>query len=91
MAKQLNYLTMFGFQKLYFNKQELTKVCLIIKAFVSKYPTNKHLANATEEEVLKLWQGLGYYSRARNLYSTAKFIANELNGVFPSSYQDLLN
>ncbi len=59
------------------------------KAFVSKYPLIKDLADATEEEVLKLWQGLGYYSRARNLYSTAKFIANELNGEFPSSYQGL--
>ena len=60
------------------------------KAFVSKYPLIIDLADATEEEVLKLWQGLGYYSRARNLYSTAKFIANELNGEFPSSYQDLI-
>ena len=60
------------------------------KAFISKYPTIRDLANATEEEVLKLWQGLGYYSRARNLYSTAKFIADELHGVFPSNYQDLI-
>ena len=60
------------------------------KAFISKYPTIRDLANATEEEVLKLWQGLGYYSRARNLYSTAKFIAEELHGVFPSNYQDLI-
>jgi A/G-specific adenine glycosylase len=60
------------------------------KAFVSKYPQIKDLANATEEEVLKLWQGLGYYSRARNLYSTAKFITNDLNGEFPSSYQGLV-
>ena len=60
------------------------------KTFVSAYPSIKDLANATEEEVLKLWQGLGYYSRARNLYSTAKFITNELNGEFPSSYSGLI-
>jgi len=48
------------------------------------------LANAPEEEVLKLWQGLGYYSRARNLHATAKYISEELNGVFPSNYKDLL-
>ena len=60
------------------------------KTFVSAYPSIKDLANATEEEVLKLWQGLGYYSRARNLYSTAKFITNELNGEFPSSYLGLI-
>lgn len=60
------------------------------KAFVSKYPTVKKLANAAEQEVLKLWQGLGYYSRARNLHSTAKYVSNELNGVFPTSYRELI-
>ena len=59
--------------------------------FVETYPTVELLANAEEDEVLKLWQGLGYYSRARNLHSTAKFIVNEYNGVFPSEYKDVLN
>lgn len=59
-------------------------------AFVNKYPTVFDLANAQEEDVLKLWQGLGYYSRARNLHTSAKYIANELNGVFPNTYKDLL-
>ena len=59
-------------------------------AFVKKYPTIFDLAQATEEDVLKLWQGLGYYSRARNLHSTAKHIAFSLNGVFPNNYKDLL-
>jgi A/G-specific adenine glycosylase len=59
-------------------------------AFVESYPTVHDLANANEEEVLKLWQGLGYYSRARNLHATAKRIANELRGVFPSTYSDLI-
>lgn len=58
--------------------------------FLSVFPTIKELANAPEEEVLKLWQGLGYYSRARNLHATAKYISGELNGVFPSTYKDLL-
>ena len=48
------------------------------------------MANASEEQVLKLWQGLGYYSRARNLHKTAKQIAFELNGEFPKNYNDLL-
>jgi A/G-specific adenine glycosylase len=43
-----------------------------------------------EEQVLKLWQGLGYYSRARNLHKTAQNIAFELNGIFPDNYTDLL-
>jgi len=59
-------------------------------AFVTKYPTIFNLANASEEAVLKLWQGLGYYSRARNLHATAKYIANDLDGVFPNNYKDLI-
>ncbi|OEK09443.1 A/G-specific adenine glycosylase [Flavivirga aquatica] len=60
------------------------------EAFVAKYPTVFDLANANESDVLKLWQGLGYYSRARNLHATSKQIASELEGVFPNNYKDLL-
>jgi A/G-specific adenine glycosylase len=59
-------------------------------SFVDAFPTVFGLANADEEQVLKLWQGLGYYSRARNLHKTAQYIANELEGVFPNNYNDLL-
>ncbi|MEZ4801807.1 MAG: A/G-specific adenine glycosylase [Gelidibacter sp.] len=59
-------------------------------AFVTKFPTIFHLANAEEHEVLKLWQGLGYYSRARNLHFTAKHIVKDLHGKFPDSYKDLI-
>lgn len=59
--------------------------------FAETYPTVELLANAEEDEVLKLWQGLGYYSRARNLHSTAKLITYEYNGIFPSEYRDVLN
>ncbi len=58
--------------------------------FMETFPTIMELANAPEEQVLRLWQGLGYYSRARNLHKTAKYIAEELNGVFPSTYSDIL-
>jgi A/G-specific adenine glycosylase len=58
--------------------------------FISTFPTVFDLANAPEEKVLKLWQGLGYYSRARNLHFTAKYIVDEFNGVFPSNFHDLL-
>ena len=57
--------------------------------FVEKFPTVNALANATEDQVLKLWQGLGYYSRARNLHHTAKKIAFEQGGVFPTTYKEL--
>ena len=57
--------------------------------FIDHYPTINDLANAQEEEVLKDWQGLGYYSRARNLHETAKFISKELNNIFPSIHNDI--
>lgn len=60
-------------------------------SFTEAFPTVFDLAKANEEEVLKLWQGLGYYSRARNLHATAKYIANNLNGVFPTDYKSLLH
>ncbi len=59
-------------------------------AFTETYPTVEDLANASEQEVLKLWQGLGYYSRARNLHFTAKYIVNELQEKFPTNYKELL-
>lgn len=59
-------------------------------SFTEAFPTIFDLANANEEQVLKLWQGLGYYSRARNLHKTAQTIAFEMNGVFPDNYNDLL-
>ncbi|HQV35611.1 MAG: A/G-specific adenine glycosylase [Flavobacterium sp.] len=59
-------------------------------AFVETFPTVFDLANASEEQVLKLWQGLGYYSRARNLHKTAQLVAFDLGGNFPTSYQELL-
>lgn len=58
--------------------------------FIETYPTLTALASADERELLRLWQGLGYYSRARNLHQTAKFITSELGGQFPATYTDLL-
>lgn len=61
------------------------------KRFVAEFPTIADLANAPEDKVLKLWQGLGYYSRARNLHTTAKYIAEKHRGVFPHEYKDILS
>ena len=58
--------------------------------FTDVFPTIFDLANATEDQVLKLWQGLGYYSRARNLHFTAKFITEQCYGKFPDKYHKLL-
>src|SRR5688572_14166873 len=54
--------------------------------FVELFPRVEDLAAASEQEVLRIWQGLGYYSRARNLHATAKTIAEEYAGEFPSDY-----
>lgn len=58
--------------------------------FKENYPTIFDLANAPEDELMKHWEGLGYYSRARNLHTAAKFIAEELNGIFPKTYDDII-
>lgn len=58
--------------------------------FVKAFPTVTDLANAPEDDVLNLWQGLGYYSRARNLHSAAKMIATACKGKFPESYSEIL-
>jgi A/G-specific adenine glycosylase len=59
-------------------------------SFTTAFPTVFDLAQAHEEQVLKLWQGLGYYSRARNLHATAQHVVSEFAGVFPATYKDLL-
>lgn len=58
--------------------------------FTGRFPAVHDLAEAPEEEVLKLWQGLGYYSRARNLHQTARVISRDFSGRFPASYEELL-
>ena len=58
--------------------------------FVTRYPDVQKLAQASEKDVLSLWQGLGYYSRGRNLHKTAGLIVKEHNGIFPGNYDGLL-
>ncbi len=58
--------------------------------FIEQFPTVFDLAKASEEQVLKLWQGLGYYSRARNLHSTAKYIVNELEWKISINLSELI-
>lgn len=57
--------------------------------FVERYPTVRDLAAASEDEVLKLWQGLGYYSRARNLLTAARQVVADHTGAFPKTYDEL--
>ncbi len=58
--------------------------------FIERFPDIKALSKAKIEELLKVWQGLGYYSRARNMHHTAQIITSEYKGKFPSSYDELL-
>lgn len=58
--------------------------------FVNAFPDIATLASSAEDDVLLLWQGLGYYSRARNMHHTAKYILQELNGVFPDTFDEIV-
>ena len=58
--------------------------------FIAKYPAVKNIASATEEEVFKMWEGLGYYTRCKNIITTAKYISKELKGKFPTDYESIL-
>ena len=58
--------------------------------FIAAFPTIHHLAKAPELKVFKLWEGLGYYTRCKNLIVTAKYISKNLNGKFPDQYQAIL-
>lgn len=57
--------------------------------FLERFPDIRSLANAEEEEVMKIWQGLGYYSRARNMHHSARTIIHESHAEFPASYEEL--
>lgn len=59
--------------------------------FTQRFPDVKSLAEADEEEILKYWQGLGYYSRARNLHAAAKSIMTDFGGNFPREYKEVLS
>jgi A/G-specific adenine glycosylase len=58
--------------------------------FLANYPDVKAFADASEDDILKLWQGLGYYSRGRNMLKTAQLIQEQYGGEFPSSYNELI-
>jgi len=58
--------------------------------FIKKFPEIKKLANSSEDVVMSLWSGLGYYSRARNIHKTAKIILREFDGEFPRYFDDLI-
>ena len=68
----------------------VTAVLPYFERFMAKYPTVRDLAAAEDGELMRLWQGLGYYSRARNLKRAARVIVENFGGIFPTTYKDLL-
>ena len=67
----------------------VTAVIPYFERFLHRFPTVHDLAKADEQDVLRLWEGLGYYSRARNIHKAAKVVAEKLGGVFPESAEEL--
>ncbi len=59
-------------------------------SFLKKYPNIYKLAKTSDDELLKIWEGLGYYSRAINMFKTSQIIVDKYNGIFPSNYDDLI-
>ncbi len=70
---------------------QVTAVIGYYAKFMQRFPTIAVLANATQEEVLQYWSGLGYYSRARNLHVAAQKIVDDFGGIFPSHFDDILS
>lgn len=68
---------------------QVSTVLPYFERFLAKFPTIEALATAEESEVLHLWSGLGYYTRARNLHKSAQHIVHELEGKFPNKSKDL--
>ena len=58
--------------------------------FLQAYPTIGHMAAAADDDVFRIWQGLGYYNRCRNMLATARFISQELGGTFPTTYEGII-
>ena len=59
------------------------------KNFVKKIPNLKALSNSNEKKVLKLWEGLGYYNRAKNLHKTSKILIKKYNSQIPESFEEI--
>lgn len=68
----------------------VTTVIPYFHRFMERFPTVYDLAKATDEEVYQLWQGLGYYTRARSLHASARMIVDDFNGIFPHTREDVL-
>jgi A/G-specific adenine glycosylase len=83
------YLTLIS--EIMLQQTQVNTVLDYYKRFTKKWPNLESLASANIEDVLTLWSGLGYYSRARNLLKTAKIIKKKFNGIIPDKFEQLLS
>ncbi|GIS75223.1 MAG: hypothetical protein CM1200mP12_09420 [Gammaproteobacteria bacterium] len=89
MAEENHPLQSLGFEIMLQQTQVVTATPYF-KKFIQEFPTVKSLSKATPDQVLKLWSGLGYYARARNLHKAAKLICSNHEGKIPSSINELV-
>ena len=85
--KQTQYFTLVS--EFMLQQTQVKTVIPYFNNFINKIPNLKKLANVSEAKLMKCWEGLGYYSRARNLKKTAKKIISEFNGNLPSTIEEL--
>ena len=69
---------------------QVKTVIPFFKKFLRKYPSLKSLSAASEDEILALWTGLGFYRRAKNIYKTKEIIKQEYKNIFPKKFEELI-
>ena len=87
--KQKEYFTLVS--EFMLQQTQVSTVIPYFNKFIKNVPNLKSLANVNNKKLIKLWEGLGYYSRARNLKRTAQLIIKNYNGKLPSNFEDLLS
>ena len=87
--KQHEYYTLVS--EFMLQQTQVVTVIPFFNRFIKKLPSLEDLAKVRENELIKLWEGLGYYSRVRNLQKTAKIIINKHHGKIPNNYEDLIS
>ena len=89
LGEGLKILIIFCVSEIMLQQTRVDTVIPYYERFLEWFPTVESLANAPEERLLKAWEGLGYYSRVRNMQTAAQQIMNEFNGEFPSTYEGI--
>ncbi len=86
-SQKKHYLTLVS--EFMLQQTQVATVIPFFNRFIKDLPSLRHLANVEEKKLIKLWEGLGYYSRAKNLKKTAQLILKDFNGKIPKNYDQL--